>query len=92
MSMSTHAVGFKPADEKWNQMKAIWDMCERNLVTVPDEVSDFFDGESPGDKPGMEVPLGGAIREYSDANYDGYEIDISKLPADVRFLRVYNSW
>jgi hypothetical protein len=55
-------------------------------------VEDFFDGEGPGDKPGMEVQLTDAVKEWSDDSRSGYEIDVTKLPKDVSVIRVYNSW
>ena len=27
MGMSTHIVGFRPADEAWNKHKKVWDTC-----------------------------------------------------------------
>ena len=42
MGMSTHVVGFKPANAKWLNMKAIWDACQEAEIAVPDEVGDFF--------------------------------------------------
>ena len=94
MSMSTHAVGFKPADDKWNRMKAVWRSCVDAGVSIPQDVLDYFDGEYPGDNPGMEVDLGDACAEYcdSDRGCDGYQIDVTLLPEGVRYIRVYNSW
>lgn len=92
MGMSTTAVGFRPADEKWIKMKAVWEQCESLGVSIPAEVCDFFGGEPPRDKPGVEVDLGDSCSEYNDESSQGFEIDISKLPANVQFIRVYNSW
>jgi hypothetical protein len=91
MSMSTHIVGFRPADQKWKEMKAIWDACTKAGVDIPDAVDEFFDGEDPGDKPGDEVVLGAAVKEWSVDEQDGYELDLSKLPPDVKFIRFYNA-
>lgn len=92
MGMSTHVVGFRPPDEKWNRMKAAWQSCQAAGVPPPKEVSQFFEDIDPGDRPGAEVDLGDACQEYSAEMIRGYEIDISKLPKDVRIIRVYNSW
>ena len=91
MGMSTHVVGFRPADGKWLKMKSIWQSCEDAGVKIPEEVSKFFDHESPGDKPGMEVNIEDAVSEWSDLDSDGHEIDVSKLPEGVSFIRAYNS-
>ena len=92
MSMSTHAVGFKPADDQWNKMKSVWEGCEAAGVDIPQKVLDYFGSEEPGDKPGMEIDLGGGCREWRDDHREGFEIDIESLPEGVRFIRVYNSY
>ncbi len=92
MSMSTHVVGFRPADEKWKKMKAVWDACKMAGTEVPNTVIQFFGGEAPGDKPGMEVKLDRAVIEWNDDYRQGYEVDLTKLPPDVTVLRFYNSW
>lgn len=94
MGMSTHISGIKPADEKFNQMKAIWDMCERVDVKVPKEVGDFFGWEEPG-KYGVEVSqeeLGDSVEELNEEYTDGYLVYIDKLPKDVKVLKFYNSY
>jgi len=92
MGVSIEAVGFKPADEKWHKMKLIWETCEESDVVVPSEVLTFFNHEAPEDKPGMEVDLGDSCKEYEHEYREGYEIDVTKLPKGVRFIRVYNSY
>jgi len=96
MSMSTHVVGFKPPDAKWQRMKAVWDACDHAGVPPPPEVMAFFDGEEP-DVNGVEVTEDalircGALREWHDDGRDGYEVLVEKLPADVKVIRFYNSW
>lgn len=59
MSMSMHVVGFSPADEHWKKMKSAWDACVAAGIDPPAEVSNFFDGEDPGDAPGKEVEIEG---------------------------------
>jgi len=92
MGMSTFVVGFRPADEKWKKMKSAWDACEAVGTKMPEEVSDFFDGTPPGDKPGAEVDIRRALCEWSDESRAGYEVDLGKLPKDVNILRFYVSW
>lgn len=90
--MSTTVVGFRPADDKWKKMYAVWSNCEAAGVAIPKSVMDFFNGEDPGDKPGMEVPLGEASKEWNSDWGQGYEVDVTKLPKDVTIIRFYNSW
>lgn len=93
MGMSTHVTGFKPADEKWHRMKAIADACDIAGVSWPPEVADFFGDELP-DPSGVAVEIQRlpCCREWSDDCESGFEIDVSKLPADVKIVRFYNSW
>lgn len=92
MSMSTHVVGFKPADRKWKDMIAAWDSCEKAGVPVPNEIQEFFGWEPPEDRPGMEVDLGDSCEEWCAEMRNGYQIDISKVPEGVRYIRVYNAY
>jgi len=48
MSMSSHVVGFRPPDEKWKAMKAIWDACVIQCVDIAKQVTEFF-GMTDGD-------------------------------------------
>ncbi len=92
MSMSTHIVGFRPADERWNKMKSIWDACKTGNVIVPAEVEKFFNYEYPADKPGAEVGLGKAVTEWRGDMREGYQVDLKKLPPEITILRFYNSY
>jgi hypothetical protein len=90
--MTTYVVGFRPPDEKWNRMRDAWKACEAASIPTPREVSEFFDFNDPSDKPGMEVALGAAVTEYDTESESGYEVDLTKLPPDVKVLRFYNSY
>lgn len=89
MSMSTHVVGFKPPDEKWKKMKAVYDACIEAGTEVPSSVTDFFNYEPP-DPAGVEVEI--KAREWKDDMCEGYEIDLKSLPKDVTIIRFYNSY
>lgn len=92
------AEGFKPPDEKWEQMKAIWDACNAARVVVPPEVNAYFCGEDPdlGGVPVDESELLalGAVIDWSDdtMNAEGVEILVDLIPDDVKVIRVYNSY
>lgn len=90
--MSTYVVGFKPANAKWKKMKAVWDACKEANTEVPDSVNEFFDGQYPGDSPGMTVDIKSAVKEWFDESCSGYEVDLTKLPKDVTVVRFFNSW
>ena len=105
MSVSTYIVGIKPPDEKWLQMKAVWDACALAAVEVPTEVDEFFNWEEPDDS-GVIVSLGSLyqIKElgqrqtedglsyYLGDGQSGIEIELSKIPKDIKKLRFYNSY
>ena len=91
--MSTHVIGFRPPDEKWKKMKAIYDSCCAGGIQIPTAVSEFFDHRQP-DESGVEIELdkSPAIKEWSAEGCEGYEITIDKLPKDVKIVRVYNAY
>ena len=92
MSMNTHVVGFKPPDDKWKKMKAVYDACKLAGINPPGDVSDYFQG-APDDR-GVEVEIEKqpCTKEYSDDMRQGFEVDIKKLPPDVTIIRFYNSY
>lgn len=95
MSMSTHVVGFKPPDDKWKKMKAVWDSCAAAGMDPPKNVLEFFNWVPPDDR-GVEVDLEKhpCVAKYNPPNrgQDGFEIDVKKLPPDVTVIRFYNSY
>lgn len=93
MGASQHVVGFRPPDDKWLKMKAIWDACTAAGMPIPREVEKFF-GDSDPDPQGVEVPLRNTpcCAEYSADMQDGFEIDVRKLPEDVTIIRCYTSY
>ena len=92
MSMSTHVVGIRPLNERWNQMKAIWDACTTARVPFPKEVTDFF-GDTVPDPAGVVVKLpSGCLIPYHQTASEGFEVDLTSLPKDVTRLRFTNSW
>lgn len=97
MGMSTFVTGFKPPDEKWRRMKAIYDACHAAEIAPPQEVSDFFNWQKPTDTgvriDGCVLEACGAVRQIHDGHPEsGYEIVIEKLPKDVTVVRVENCW
>ena len=96
MGMSTHVVGIKPPDAEWRRMKKVWDACKEAGISAPGEVYEFFEGEAPDDVGVLvdEDKLGKAVEEYnSDSDpSSGFEVDLTKLPKDVKKIRFYNAW
>lgn len=93
MSMHTCVVGFKPPDETWHKMKAVYDACTKAGVSLPTPVEKYFEGNDP-DPAGVEVSLKNspACKEYRSVMREGYEVDLTKLPKDVKIIRFVNSY
>jgi len=85
-----HMAGFKPPDEKWRKMSAVYAACLAAGLDIPKEVDDFFEGGTP-DTAGVTVDLDDheSVREYKEDLAEGYEIDLDKFPKDIRVLRFF---
>jgi len=89
MGMSTNVIGFIPPDDKFEEMKAIWDSCKKAKIDPPDEVSDFFNDVEP-DASGIEKDI--PVHPWNDKYNQGYEVKVDEIPKDVKVIRFYNSW
>lgn len=88
MSMSVHVEGFRPPDDKWEAMRAVWLACENAGVRVPAAVLAFFDGEEP-DPAGVTLDLAKetGIKEVTTKDGTYYQLDVRRLPPDVHLVR-----
>lgn len=91
MGMSTHIVGFIPPDEDWKKMKQVWDACETAGIEVPEPVRKFFNWEIP-DEQGVEIHLAVTGWTGDDDTSEGFELEVDKIPPNVKVIRFYNSW
>jgi hypothetical protein len=96
--MSTHVVGIKPPDEKWRQMKAVYDACIEAEVEIPEEVREFFEHDTPDDA-GVVIDLDDdyapspAVSKWSDGKErSGFEVKLEELPEGIKIIRFYNAW
>lgn len=89
--MEMHVIGIIPNDDKFRTMEEIWNLCNENGIRLPTEVDDFFNLQAPCDD-GVEICIDSATETYCSSNFDieGFDIDISKLPPDVKIIRFYN--
>lgn len=83
MSVSYHISGFRVADEKWQKMKAVWEACYNACVPIPKAVDEFFGGNKPDEALGVQVNIDSAVQDCGDH----YDVDLEKLPSDVKVLR-----
>jgi len=103
MGISTYIKAIKPADDDWRKMKAIWDACEAAGINPPSEVSDYFCDGKPNDK-GVEISLDfnryeendkrnhPAVSRTTDVGCEFWDVELAKLPPDVKIIRFVNSW
>lgn len=94
MGMNTHVVGIRPPDEMWKKMKAARDACVAADVPIPDEVMEFFNYEEP-DSAGVLIDLEdyeSCCEKWGAEGKQGFEIDLSKLPENIKLIRFFNSY
>lgn len=91
MSMSTHVVGIRPADDRYKSMLAIYDSCRKLGISTPKEVDKFFNYETP-EPNGVVVDIKDATTAWKNDYCLGLEVDVSKLPPDVKIIRFFNVW
>jgi hypothetical protein len=93
MSESRFVYGIAPPDDRWKQMKQIWDACQTAGIDAPDEVHDFFGEEGP-DEAGVVLEL--TSREWVDQDpnscRNGEEIDLKDIPKHVQTIRFVVSY
>ena len=90
MGMSTYIKLLKDGNSPDHQAKvAVLSTCLSAGVTIPEEISDYFDGGQDEDFP-LEISF--KARRWEQYDSEGYEIDINDLPDGVKTIRFYNSW
>lgn len=101
MSSSTHIVGVRDLDAEFAKMLEIKHLCEKNGVSYPKEVEEYFDTDDTTVEDD-EDDLRSAMEEididraYAKMDYnemqDCWEVDLSLLPPDVKSIRFINSY
>lgn len=89
MSMSTYVKGFRPPDDKWRNMKNVYDNCVSLGINVPHEVIRFFNYDPPNEN-GVEVPV--HMTKSNGSSVDYFDVNVSDIPKDVTILRFCNSY
>ncbi len=92
MGMSSRIIAFRPPDEQWRKMAAIWNACVAAGVDCPREVSVFFQGEEPIPE-GVEVEINEAVEPWNNGDMqEGFQVCLEKLPPNVKYIRFINSY
>lgn len=90
MGMSTRITGLQPPDDEWKAKLAAYNACQAADIPVPDELAAFFDYASPDSS--REIDITQAVTSWKDDMKDGFEVEIAKLPPNIKIVRFYNSW
>lgn len=94
MGMSTYVRGFRPPDDRFGEMKRIWDACKAADIDPPEDVDEFFENEPP-DILGTEVEIEDCKGDFETDYQNGFEINLNDLAAkhpEVTVIRFWNSW
>jgi hypothetical protein len=105
MGCHTYAVGIRDLDGKFKDMVDLKLMCDKTKVSYPQELEDYFkkaikEYGSDDLKYLSEERMTSIMTEMAipkdartgDVEYnDGMIIDLSKLPADIKKIRIYMS-
>ena len=95
MSISINLVGYRKADETFHRMKAVYDACKKAKIDPPQSVEKYFGYDSPtqyGNQIALKPDETPGITSYNENECDGFDVDLDKLPPEIRVLRFYNSY
>lgn len=96
--MSTHIMGFvSDQDPDFQRHKKVFDVCLEAGVSLPKETAAYFGDDHPYDelvdnKLKFDLEKDVHYKVYREDMSEGFEVDISKLPAGVSKIRFYNSY
>ena len=99
MGMSTSVVGVRDYDGKFSAMMAVKRACESAGTGYPQELMDYCFPNHPNESEDylrreleqISIPSAAKI-EFSLEGVAGIQIELSKLPDDIKFIRFENSW
>lgn len=105
MGMSTHVKGIRDLSHP-NMQKhlKVVEACIDAGVPVPEDTKKFFgptdedpDNLAPGNFDSFlceieSTDLGEAARDWKNEYEEGIEVEVAKLPPEVKVIRFYNSW
>ena len=104
MSISSNIIGVRDLrqefDKKWDALQA----CKKAGVLFPKQLQDYFDLDGDDDRvledksyyegEKLTFILTGkpGVKEWGAEMEEGYEVDLTKLPKDVKKIRFYTSY
>ncbi len=96
MSMSTKITGVRDLDKEFKKMMKVKLACEEAEIDYPENIYKYFinpDESEESLREKMEfVSIKEAICVKNKDMIDGWQVDLSKLPKDVKAIRFENSY
>lgn len=87
MSLTFGVEGIIPFDKKKHEaMVAVRDNCEKLKIDVPEEVDEYF-YECDEDERGRRVEIEHEVKNPKGSESTYYEVDVCKLPQEVKIIR-----
>ena len=98
MSMGSNVYGVRDLDGKFAKMAKVKKACEEAAVEYPKEVREFFGKHGVHEplehlqKEMEQIDITSAVTRSSADSQDMFDVDLSKLPKDVKAIRFVNSY
>lgn len=96
MGMNTSVYGLSDLSEEFEKMLSVKLACDKAGVTYPNELKNFFkypnESETFLREQYQQVDISKAVVERGKDMVDAWEVDLSKLPKTVKFIRFENSY
>ena len=88
MGASFSVMGCREKESNYDRMKVIYENCREMDIPVPKEVKEYFNYDEPSEH-GIELDLEdlGCAEEYSEEGEQGFIVDITTLPKDVKKIK-----
>lgn len=93
MSIDTEVVGVRDIDGKFAKMLAVKMACDKAGVDYPEEVDDYFDGETGGSEDELRQKMEEIEIKCHESSEDGvntWTVVLSELPPEVKAIRFKN--
>ena len=97
MSMSTRVEAFRDMDGEFAKMLRAKTFCDEQHLSYPKEAQDYFGKYAGYNEAGLRdafllVDIDHLLTEYHDGSSDGFELEVARLPQEVKTLRFFNCW
>lgn len=94
MGMSSRVIGVRDLDLIFSKMIAVKNACELAGINYPKEIIEYFkypvESEDYLRKQMEEIDITVAVNHKQNICTDYFEVDIAKLPQDVKVIRFEN--